>query len=138
MNWLKFTWKVLFLTFLFYVNFGFWMLTRPTPISCVHDRNIFIDLTPPVSIKGLKPTGFNSNLPLSIQAHHFMFMPTSFNSSFGTHEFQFQPWNPPVLNSALKPTSSTQHNYFFVPVILIPWNYFCHSFECPGIPLLIP
>ena len=96
--------KVLFMTFLFYVNFGFWMLTRPTPISCVHDRNIFIDLTPPVSIKGLKPTGFNSNLPLSIQAHHFMFMPTSFNSSFGTHQLQFKPRNPLVSIQALKPT----------------------------------
>ena len=31
---------------------------------------------------------------------------------------------PPVSINALKPTSSTQRNYPFVPVISIPGNYF--------------
>ena len=44
---------------------------RPTPIGRVRDMNIFIDLTPPVSIKALKPTSFNSSPPVSIHAYQF-------------------------------------------------------------------
>ena len=106
--------------------------TRPAPICRVPDINIFIDLTLPVSIKALKP-------PVSIQAHHFQFKPssfyscplvsiqvlapTSFNSSLESHQFQFKPRNSPVSISTLKPTSFTQRNYPFVPKI--PDNFKC-------------